>query len=68
MREQFTEKTYVDKNELKEYLVNNLRFNIWANPYQRRIEFSLTIDEDDFENDKTKICEDWINFDDLRID
>lgn len=58
----------MDKNELKEYLVNNLRLNIWANPYHRRIEFSLTIDEDDFGNDKTKICEEWINFDDLRID
>jgi hypothetical protein len=58
----------MNKNELKEYLVNNLRLNIFVNGYKRRIEFKLSINEDEFEYDKTDICEEWINFDDIGID
>lgn len=50
----------MDKDELKEYLVNNLRLNIYVNQYQKRIEFKLSIQEDDFYQDRTNICEEWI--------
>lgn len=58
----------MNETELREYLIANLNFSIFVNSYQKRIEFKLTLDNDSFNGDKTTISEDWINFDDLRID